>query len=69
MKISIEGIDDVINELEKLKENMVADYANNREYQITCPECGYSYSAKPGINDCPNCGHKVELVLDIKTKD
>lgn len=43
----------------------VEEAFNSQRYDITCPGCKNTVSAKPGISFCPFCGEEINLTLDI----
>ena len=57
------------NKLEKeILKQVRTDIKNTyskKSFDIQCPKCNQSFSAKKGFNICPNCKNEVNLELDF----
>ena len=52
-------------DLEKDVKRQVVNAAQQLSYHISCPNCGATFQASPGLNRCPQCGKSIDLDLDF----
>ncbi|MPN62320.1 hypothetical protein SDC9_210067 [bioreactor metagenome] len=52
------------NDLDKIVKDKARAHFENNTFDVTCPFCGYPFSASAGINTCPGCQKTIELTLN-----